>query len=107
DCGRDVVAIVDRVEVSGRARVSHERLAGEQDAARDDLLADDELHHSPCPTSSTLVAVTTCSPSAVEISASLVIMALPPTVRMPVTRSCADSSSPATIGRVYAKRCSA
>src|SRR5690606_34847635 len=100
DGRRDVVAIVDRVEVSGSTRVAHQRLAGEQDRAGDDLLPDDELHHSPSPTSSTLVAVTTCSPSTVEISASLVIIALPPTVRMPVTRSCADSSSPATIGRV-------
>ena len=50
-------------------------------------------HHSApssAPTSSTLVAVTTCAPSTSVISASLVIIALPPIVRMPVTLQLPD-----------------
>ena len=42
-------------------------------------------HASSCPTSSTEVAVTTWSPAASVISVSLVTIALPPMVRMPVT----------------------
>ena len=98
--GGDVVAVVDRIEVAGRPGIAHERLAGEVHRALCDDVADGERGHcSPSPTSRTDVAVTTWSPAASVISASLVTIALPPIARMPVTESFAVSSSPATIGR--------
>src|SRR5690606_19900399 len=106
---RDVITVVDGVEIARGARVADERLAREVDGALGDDVSDGESHASPssAPTSSTLVAVTTCSPAASVITASLVTIELPAIMRMPVTFNCPVSSSPATIGFEYVNFCSA